>query len=100
MTGTPRRQSRHTDSPREVAEGVYRLGTRWLNFYLVEEDGAVGDEADAAQPARRLASPDRGRRCPGHEPQCGPAWKSCGVVRRALDIARGTAEARGAPRLG
>jgi glyoxylase-like metal-dependent hydrolase (beta-lactamase superfamily II) len=28
-----------TDRPHEVAEGVYRLGTRWLNFYLVEEDG-------------------------------------------------------------
>lgn len=39
MTTTPRRQSKHTDGPREVAEGVYRLGTRWLNFYLVEEDG-------------------------------------------------------------
>jgi glyoxylase-like metal-dependent hydrolase (beta-lactamase superfamily II) len=30
---------KHTNGPREVAEGVYRLGTRWLNFYLVEEDG-------------------------------------------------------------
>jgi hypothetical protein len=30
---------KHTDGPREVAEGVYRLGTKWLNFYLVEEDG-------------------------------------------------------------
>jgi glyoxylase-like metal-dependent hydrolase (beta-lactamase superfamily II) len=30
---------RHPDSPREVAEGVYRLGTRWLNFYVVEEGG-------------------------------------------------------------
>jgi glyoxylase-like metal-dependent hydrolase (beta-lactamase superfamily II) len=27
------------DRPREVAEGVFRLGTGWLNFYLVEEDG-------------------------------------------------------------
>jgi glyoxylase-like metal-dependent hydrolase (beta-lactamase superfamily II) len=24
--------------PPEVAEGVYRLGTRWINFYLVAED--------------------------------------------------------------
>jgi glyoxylase-like metal-dependent hydrolase (beta-lactamase superfamily II) len=39
MTGTPRRQPAHTDVPREVAEGVYRLGTKWLNFYLVEDDG-------------------------------------------------------------
>jgi glyoxylase-like metal-dependent hydrolase (beta-lactamase superfamily II) len=31
--------SKHADRPPEVAEGVYRLGTRWLNFYLVEEDG-------------------------------------------------------------
>jgi glyoxylase-like metal-dependent hydrolase (beta-lactamase superfamily II) len=30
--------SRHAEGPREVAEGVYRLGTRWLNFYLVEQD--------------------------------------------------------------
>ena len=29
---------KHTDRPPEVAEGVYRLGTKWLNFYLVEED--------------------------------------------------------------
>lgn len=29
----------HTDGPREVAAGVYRLGAKWLNFYLVEEDG-------------------------------------------------------------
>ncbi len=26
-------------SPTEVAEGVYRLGTKWINFYLVAEDG-------------------------------------------------------------
>jgi len=31
--------SKHTDGPSEVAEGVYRLGTKWLNFYLVEDDG-------------------------------------------------------------
>jgi glyoxylase-like metal-dependent hydrolase (beta-lactamase superfamily II) len=30
---------KHKGGPHEVAEGVYRLGTRWLNFYLVEEDG-------------------------------------------------------------
>jgi glyoxylase-like metal-dependent hydrolase (beta-lactamase superfamily II) len=30
---------RQPDSPPEVAEGVYRLGTRWINFYLVEEGG-------------------------------------------------------------
>jgi glyoxylase-like metal-dependent hydrolase (beta-lactamase superfamily II) len=29
----------HTQRPVEVAEGVYRLGTKWINFYLVEEDG-------------------------------------------------------------
>jgi glyoxylase-like metal-dependent hydrolase (beta-lactamase superfamily II) len=39
MTSAPRRQSKHSDGPREVADGVYRLGTGWLNFYLVEEDG-------------------------------------------------------------
>jgi glyoxylase-like metal-dependent hydrolase (beta-lactamase superfamily II) len=26
------------DRPPEVADGVYRLGTRWINFYLVAED--------------------------------------------------------------
>lgn len=26
--------------PRTVADGVYRVGTRWANFYLVSEDGA------------------------------------------------------------
>jgi glyoxylase-like metal-dependent hydrolase (beta-lactamase superfamily II) len=31
MTTTPRLR------PPEVAEGVYRLGTRWINFYLVAE---------------------------------------------------------------
>jgi glyoxylase-like metal-dependent hydrolase (beta-lactamase superfamily II) len=25
--------------PPEVAEGVYRLGTKWINFYLVEDEG-------------------------------------------------------------
>jgi hypothetical protein len=35
MTTTRKR----TDRPPEVAEGVYKLGTKWLNFYLVEEDG-------------------------------------------------------------
>jgi glyoxylase-like metal-dependent hydrolase (beta-lactamase superfamily II) len=28
-----------TTRPSTVAEGVYRLGTRWINFYLVEEQG-------------------------------------------------------------
>jgi len=28
-----------TERPPEVAEGVYRLGTKWINFYLVEEGG-------------------------------------------------------------
>jgi glyoxylase-like metal-dependent hydrolase (beta-lactamase superfamily II) len=27
------------ERPPEVAEGVYRLGTRWINFYLVREGG-------------------------------------------------------------
>src|SRR6266508_4479376 len=27
------------ERPPEVAEGVYRLGTRWVNFYLVREGG-------------------------------------------------------------
>src|SRR5215218_6044745 len=27
------------ERPPEVADGVYRLGTRWINFYLVAEDG-------------------------------------------------------------
>jgi glyoxylase-like metal-dependent hydrolase (beta-lactamase superfamily II) len=27
------------ERPAEVAEGVYRLGTRWVNFYLVREGG-------------------------------------------------------------
>jgi glyoxylase-like metal-dependent hydrolase (beta-lactamase superfamily II) len=26
------------ERPPEIAEGVYRLGTRWVNFYLVSED--------------------------------------------------------------
>ena len=39
MTTTPRRRRERTEGPREVAEGVYRLGTKWLNFYLVEDDG-------------------------------------------------------------
>jgi glyoxylase-like metal-dependent hydrolase (beta-lactamase superfamily II) len=28
-----------TRRPSEVAERVYRLGTRWINFYLVEDQG-------------------------------------------------------------
>jgi len=39
MTSPRRGQGKHPDRPREVAEGVYRLGTKWLNFYLVGEDG-------------------------------------------------------------
>jgi glyoxylase-like metal-dependent hydrolase (beta-lactamase superfamily II) len=35
MTTTAKR----VDPPPEVAEGVHRLGTRSLSFYLVEEDG-------------------------------------------------------------
>jgi glyoxylase-like metal-dependent hydrolase (beta-lactamase superfamily II) len=33
MTATPR------DRPPEIAPGVYTLGTRWVNFYLVAEEG-------------------------------------------------------------
>jgi glyoxylase-like metal-dependent hydrolase (beta-lactamase superfamily II) len=33
MATTPRKR------PPEIAEGVYRLGTRWINFYLVAEQG-------------------------------------------------------------
>jgi hypothetical protein len=33
----------------EVADGVYRLGTRWANFYLVVE-GAEGLLVDAGYP--------------------------------------------------
>src|SRR6266545_5113133 len=28
-----------SETPPEVAEGVYRLGTKWINFYLVAEEG-------------------------------------------------------------
>jgi glyoxylase-like metal-dependent hydrolase (beta-lactamase superfamily II) len=31
--------ARSQSNPPEVAEGVYRLGTKWINFYLVEEGG-------------------------------------------------------------
>ena len=34
-----RRQTTRSGAPREVAEGVYRLGTKWANLYLVAEDG-------------------------------------------------------------
>jgi glyoxylase-like metal-dependent hydrolase (beta-lactamase superfamily II) len=34
-----RRKHNPTTRPEEVAEGVYRLGTKWINFYLVAEDG-------------------------------------------------------------
>lgn len=30
-----------SERPPEVAEGVYRLGTKWINFHLVFEDGEV-----------------------------------------------------------
>lgn len=26
-------------APQQVAERVYRLGTKWINFHLIEEDG-------------------------------------------------------------
>lgn len=29
----------HQDRPDEVAEGVYRLGTKWVNFYLIADQG-------------------------------------------------------------
>jgi hypothetical protein len=32
MAGTP------CERPPEIAEGVYRLGTRWVNFHLVAEE--------------------------------------------------------------
>lgn len=31
--------TKHGRQPPEVADGVYRLGTKWINFYLVEEQG-------------------------------------------------------------
>jgi glyoxylase-like metal-dependent hydrolase (beta-lactamase superfamily II) len=38
------------ERPPEVAEGVYRLGTRWINFYLVADD-AEYTLVDAGYPA-------------------------------------------------
>lgn len=38
MTDLPRQRKPATMTP-EVAEGVYRLGTKWINFYLVAEGG-------------------------------------------------------------
>jgi len=32
-------RARATPYPQQVAERVYRLGTRWINFHLIEEDG-------------------------------------------------------------
>jgi glyoxylase-like metal-dependent hydrolase (beta-lactamase superfamily II) len=43
MTTTP------GERPSEVAEGVYRLGTRWVNFYLVA-DGAEYTLVDSGYP--------------------------------------------------
>src|ERR687891_2536521 len=37
------------ERPPEVAEGVYKLGTRWINFYLVAE-GAEYTLVDAGYP--------------------------------------------------
>jgi hypothetical protein len=37
------------ERPPEVAEGVYRLGTRWINFYLVAE-GAQYTLVDSGYP--------------------------------------------------
>ena len=39
MTTTVTPPTTRLGGPPEVAEGVYRLGTKWINFYLVEEDG-------------------------------------------------------------
>jgi glyoxylase-like metal-dependent hydrolase (beta-lactamase superfamily II) len=38
MQGT-RRTHNPATTPPEVADGVYRLGTKWINFYLVEDEG-------------------------------------------------------------
>ncbi|HEY3191951.1 MAG TPA: MBL fold metallo-hydrolase [Solirubrobacterales bacterium] len=35
----PLRTRRPTAAPPEVADRVYRLGTRWINFHLVEDEG-------------------------------------------------------------
>jgi glyoxylase-like metal-dependent hydrolase (beta-lactamase superfamily II) len=39
MNANPNRHNPSSMTPPEVAEGVYRLGTKWINFYLVEEEG-------------------------------------------------------------
>ena len=39
MNSNPGVQNRNSGTPPEVAEGVYRLGTKWINFHLVEEEG-------------------------------------------------------------
>ena len=39
MAGETHLSRSSSGSPPEVAEGVYRVGTRWINFYLVEEEG-------------------------------------------------------------
>jgi glyoxylase-like metal-dependent hydrolase (beta-lactamase superfamily II) len=39
MTSNARSPQESSGSPSEVAAGVYRLGTRWINFYLVAEGG-------------------------------------------------------------
>jgi glyoxylase-like metal-dependent hydrolase (beta-lactamase superfamily II) len=38
MSEDSRSPKRSSNRPAEVAEGVHRLGTKWINFYLVEED--------------------------------------------------------------
>lgn len=39
MNATPSRRTTRSHAPPEVPEGVYRLGTKWVNFYLVAEEG-------------------------------------------------------------
>jgi glyoxylase-like metal-dependent hydrolase (beta-lactamase superfamily II) len=39
VNAKPHPQNRSSGTPPEVAEGVYRLGTKWINFYLVAEAG-------------------------------------------------------------
>jgi glyoxylase-like metal-dependent hydrolase (beta-lactamase superfamily II) len=39
MKAKPPRRNRNSGSAPEVAEGVYRLGTKWINFYLIAEEG-------------------------------------------------------------
>jgi hypothetical protein len=67
---------RARDRPPEVAEGVYRLGTRWINFYLVAED-AQYTLVDSGYPRYwkylSAAIDSLGSdRLPGHEPRGDP----------------------------